>query len=203
MAKIVESYDLKNAAKECMDMLFNLGIPYTEPKSIKVNPRYKKWGACKMHTTEDIYGACLHIDYHIEINPVLLDKRNGKYGLYETLLHELIHTCPNCFNHGKLWSAYARKVNKAYGYEISRVSSARDKKCSEEVIDELNRKNKAKIKYVIACKKCGKIVDQRKSANADIVKRPWAYRHKNCGGECYLKENRSNNVFLSAFNYHY
>ena len=41
--------------------------------------------------------------------------------LRATLLHELLHTCYGCQNHGKRWKAYAQRVGEALGVEITRT----------------------------------------------------------------------------------
>lgn len=40
-----------------------------------------------------------------------------------TIVHELLHTCEGCFNHGAKWKYYAEVMNNKYGYQITRIYS--------------------------------------------------------------------------------
>ena len=40
-----------------------------------------------------------------------------------TILHEMAHTLPFAFNHGKVWKIYTDIINDKFGYEIERMSS--------------------------------------------------------------------------------
>ena len=42
------------------------------------------------------------------------------------MAHELIHTCPGCFDHGKKWKKYASVARERLGYLISRTVSPED-----------------------------------------------------------------------------
>lgn len=55
--------------------------------------------------------------YRIELNSELM---NSESSLREVLMHELIHTCDGCTNHGILFRENANKVNEYYGYNISK-----------------------------------------------------------------------------------
>lgn len=35
------------------------------------------------------------------------------------LAHELIHTCPGCFNHGKEWKKWVKMLNAEHGFKIN------------------------------------------------------------------------------------
>ena len=54
--------------------------------------------------------------------------------LYETILHELLHTLPGCMNHGSKWTKYADFVSGHYDMDIKPVSTFRDKGMSEPTI---------------------------------------------------------------------
>ena len=111
--------DLETIAYECMEKLDALAIPYGNVTEISVNYRAKsRWGQCR-HGKDGTHS--------ININAELLDERNDVRGLENTILHELLHTCPGCNNHGEIWKTYAEKVNAAYGYNIKRCSDAYEK----------------------------------------------------------------------------
>ena len=85
-----------------------LGIPcVSRDKLILDFFSQRAWGQCKT------LGGGFFV---IHINECLL---GGHFkGLKNTLAHELLHTCPNCFNHGSLWKKYAKKANVLFFWKI-------------------------------------------------------------------------------------
>lgn len=135
---------------ECKKELDKLGIVYGNNIRFTVNNRAKsRWGRCNKERN----------GYNIEINSDLLDERNSLIGLKETILHEMIHTVSGCMNHGDKWKRLADKVNRAYGYTISRVNTAEDKGLCEEAIRERTEARQNKINamptYRVVCQGCG------------------------------------------------
>ena len=80
--------------------------------------------------------------------------------LMNTLIHEYLHTCPKCMNHGKIWQKYARKINEKYHYNIKRTTSSAEKGIKEET---------EKPKYIVTCPHCGKVHDRDKNAARNIL----------------------------------
>ena len=171
--------DLKQYAGFCMDLLDNIDVPYTPPTTWTVNTRAtRRWGQCRKRTA-GYYGY----NYHINISSLLLDERASEKDLIETVLHELIHTCPNCMNHGVEWKRWADKVNRAYGYNISRT------KCGEEESAALMAENKkVNANYVCVCEKCGHEFYYRRYCR--VIENPSNYTHTKCGGHLKLKSSR-------------
>lgn len=155
--------DLQEYAIKCMDMLENIGIEYGNIIEVVPNSRAKKrWGQCCK-----VPGG-----FSININVALLDERNKEEGLIDTLLHEIIHTCKNCFNHGANFKKIAGKIHRAYGYKIATAESAADMGVIEET-------RGIEYKYAIQCETCKSIIRRTRMSNA--IKHPEAYRCK-CGG---------------------
>ena len=157
--------NLTQYANECMKMLDALHIKYAPVKAFCVNTRATgRWGICKKQGNAFI----------IEISSVLLDERNPEQALVETILHELLHTCYGCQNHGARWKSYAAKVNQAYGLNIKGRNSAEEK----GIVVETRAK---KIAHKFRCESCGAVVErQRESA---FTKNYRAYRCSRCGGK--------------------
>ena len=42
-----------------------------------------------------------------------------KFALTQILFHELIHTCPQCFNHSKEWKKWVILLNEKHGCKIN------------------------------------------------------------------------------------
>ncbi len=135
--------DLEIYAQKCTKMLDQIGISYGDVAQFKVNTRAKRrWGLCRMKNGKFI----------IEINECLLYEENSQAGLEETILHELLHTCEGCFNHGAEWKRMAERVNRVYGYRIARINSEEEKGVS--VLPEYQMRREEN-KYFFQCEGCG------------------------------------------------
>ena len=129
-------------ADEAMMELDELDIPYSPCIKWKINTRARRWGLCRR-----LYD--LQYEFEIELNISLF--ADGAFdGLKNTIIHELLHTCPDCMKHTGEWKEYADMVNRAFGYNIKRTSSEEDK-CAEN-INRAEREDK--IKYRLQCEKC-------------------------------------------------
>lgn len=115
-----------------------IGIHTGKIVEVSVNTRaQKRWGQCKFNR------GC----YSINISHRLLEDNVPDKSAKQVIAHEVMHTVPGCFNHGDLWQQYAGKMNKAYGYNISRTDSA------EELGVKVTSTN-SKYKYKVICDKC-------------------------------------------------
>lgn len=142
--------DINVVAIECMRELDVIGIQYGNVVEFKVNYRAeRRWGQCC-----PLPGG----RFSININHRLLDESTDIDGLKNTLIHELLHTCKGCLNHGSEWKRLADKVNRYYGYGIKRTSSA-----DEKGIDESNRYVKVKrINHKYVCCGCGQTITRQR-----------------------------------------
>ena len=156
--------NLKEYSEYCMEMLKEIGIPYAENIRFSVNYRAKKrWGQ-----TRQCPGR-----YEISINSCLLDESIKDDGLVNTILHELLHTCPDCMNHGAEWKKWADEVWKAYHIEIKRCSSA-DEKGIDPALQE------SAYRYVYRCTGCGQMVKRMRASR--FTQYPHLFRCGKCGG---------------------
>lgn len=161
--------NLNNVANECMAELDAIGINYGRISRFEINTRAKsRWGRCRK----------IGSSYIIEINVDLLDERNDINGLKNTIIHELLHTCEGCMNHGKEWKRLAEIVNRNYGYGITRCSNADDKGC--EYHRQTKHRANPEYKYAIKCECCGHIY--KRSKLTKTIQHPEMYRCK-CGGK--------------------
>ena len=92
-----------------------------------------------------------------------------------TIMHEILHTCEYCFNHGSEWKHIADLVNDCYlFYNIKRCTSAEEKGINEEI-------EKKEPKYILRCTKCGKLFYRDRMC--DAVRYPEDCTHKLDGGQ--------------------
>lgn len=141
--------------------LMALGVPVSGKTlpGVQVNTRAKRR-----------LGCCIYRQgvYTIEVAARLL----GEPGLLRlTLLHELLHTCPGCRDHGAKWKQYASYVNQHMGTDIQRTVQL------EEAYIPLRQEE---VKYILRCEGCGKEVKRKRMCK--VVKAPWRYRCL-CGGK--------------------
>ena len=167
---------LQTVFAECIDEMNAIEIPFRRIKTVEVNYRAKRrWGqCCRKHDYIGVY-------FEININADLLHDDAPVLSLKETIIHEILHTCPECFCHTGEWKRLADLVNDRYGYKVQRTNTA-----EEQGMDVFYRNHEALVKkstykYTICCAKCGKILGRRQRS-CDMVKYPMFYTHTTCGG---------------------
>lgn len=149
--------------KEAQEL--KIPVPDNIYRNIIVNSRpRKRFGCCRKQNNM----------YIIEISKFVLECPLKK--ISEVIAHEVLHTCEGCYNHGKLWKKYAKLMNEAYGYEISRLTSS-------EKMGLGKTEGKNQIRYIIKCKKCGKEYPRQRFTC--VMQKINAYRCS-CGGELIL-----------------
>ena len=142
--------------------LRTMGIPVSDKiqAHVNINTRAKRR-----------LGCCIKRDGHytIEISSDLIDEPSRSKLLTETILHELLHTCPDCANHGVQWKYYAGKVSNALGINISRT------------VDEEQLQAPRGFTYILKCKSCGCEIGRYRMSRA--IQSPSIYRCGKCGGK--------------------
>ncbi len=141
--------------------LISIGIPVSnrlEPE-VRINTRARRWLGCCYYQSGR---------YWIEVSQAVLEDEDL---LKQTLVHELLHTCPKCRDHGPKWKAYAQTVNEKLGYRIERTVK------TETPAGSLRHEE---IKYILECQSCGAQIKRMRMSKA--VKSPWRYRCP-CGGK--------------------
>ena len=167
---------------ECIKELNMVGIDILDEKyygkiDISIAKRNnKRYGCCRQEEPDKRYKAIIKrgrkkiIRYerfnrhHIEISKWVLVLEDNI--LKNTIIHELIHCIPYCNNHGIEFKKYAKLINNAYGYDISRVG---DKKRDYEK-SNLEYNEGQKYNYRVVCKGC-KQEFYRQRINKDFVKK--------------------------------
>lgn len=154
---------------ECMRELDALNIPYGKVHEVTINTRAKRrWGQCQKRN-----GV-----YRINISDRLLGENVSKDALKHTVIHELLHTVPNCMNHREPWKAVADKVNKAYGYNIKRCTSSEEKGLDDTDVEETRRRTST-IKHLFKCTGCGQQIERVRESK--FTRNPQNYRCGKCG----------------------
>ena len=123
--------DLQKLFEECKKELDYIGIEYGYIESIIINNRAKKrWGQCKITYRSSCWQNRV---FSINISERLLRDDITDNACKNTIMHEILHTCENCFNHGSEWKRMAELINDCYFfYNIKRTTSSEEKGINEE-----------------------------------------------------------------------
>lgn len=119
-------YDLDNKTKdminECIDICKAVNIPISKSIIFGNSRGERTHGYCKLKTDPRTHGVV----YLVNISSYLVNDEEKK----NTIIHELLHTCDGCFNHGTLWQHYGNIIKRNYGIEITRCSKKEHTKIS-------------------------------------------------------------------------
>jgi predicted SprT family Zn-dependent metalloprotease len=160
----VTQQELNQLLQETIGQLRAVGIPISRKihPQVEVNTRaQRRLGCCTRRQGQ----------YFIQVSARILETPQL---LRQTLLHELLHTCYGCLNHGKRWKQYAQKVGEALGVEITRTAAM------EGPVDPLRQEE---VKYLLRCQSCGRVIPRKRRSKA--VDHPERYRCP-CGGKLEL-----------------
>lgn len=151
--------DCDTLLKRVIDQARALGIPVSREIDghVRVNGRaVARFGCCKYEKGGQVIEVAGRV------------ARGPERSCMETLAHEVLHTCPGCRNHGERWKDYARRMNQAYGYHITRTST--DKELGVE---------ERPCKYLLRCDRCG--TEFKRFRASPLTRHPERYRCR-CGG---------------------
>ena len=138
----------------------NIPISQNIDPNVIINTRAKRFGRCSRKSDKFI----------IELSSVF-DKAEDKMAK-QTLAHEICHTCHDSMNHQALWKSHISKMNRAYGYKISRTNSCENIGAEREISPN--------AKYTIECQKCH--IKVYKDRISGVIRNLEKY-HCKCGGE--------------------
>lgn len=161
-------------AKEELDVI---GIEYGNIVEIKINTRAKRrWGQCQIVCNSQYWK---NRQYSINISDRLLQDDVKDEACLDTIIHEILHTCDGCMNHGCKWKELAELVNECYAcYNIQRCSSSEEKgiECKTEYKPHYRVHN-----YAVRCSKCGYTIYRERMSN--LIKYPHEFKHTSDGGK--------------------
>lgn len=121
-------------------------------------------------------GRCMKkgFSYRIEINDCMLADEVEVNATKNVIMHELLHTCPGCFNHGGEWKYRASIVNRKLGYHVNRTEDCE----ALEAVGVVIKKKSAK--YALVCNECGHKYERQRWSNA--LANPSRFRCGICHG---------------------
>lgn len=153
---------------ECLAEADAIGINYGKIDRITVSYKDTHWfGIC--HKFTDFYT--------IEIAHFILGDNTTDEQVKNTIMHEILHTCPNCMRHNSNWKRKVNMVNDCYAfYHISTYSEFEDFGLSVEKV--------LKPKYILKCEKCSYTIGYQRKCK--IVNHPSLYCCGKCGGDFCL-----------------
>lgn len=153
---------LKTVFNIAYDEIEKAGITTLPPKAnitVKYSHGKKTLGVCK---------RLGHNRYQISISRHITTSYKA---VIVTMIHEILHTAKDCFNHGRTWQRHASRVNAVYGYSISRTVNKAELGLPT---------NEADYNYKITCGQCGKAFYRLRESK--LTKHPFLFTCK-CGGK--------------------
>jgi predicted SprT family Zn-dependent metalloprotease len=93
----------------------------------------------------------------------------------ETLAHEILHTAKDCMNHGEMWKRYANKMNRIYGYDITRAKNIASFGITKPTVNHLTN-------YTLKCQgTCGQVIHRHRKSK--LITHTHLFRCAKCGGK--------------------
>lgn len=135
---------------DCVRELLSIGMDISDHiVSVSINKRLSRaLGRCILKTQ---YGEKL---YSIEVQPCMLEDSVEERTTKNTIIHELIHTCPGAFNHGYEFQRRARQVNALLGYSVSTTTDVSVLASAGVTLKQPH------YRYACVCTRCGQITSQ-------------------------------------------
>lgn len=160
--------NLNKLFEDCMMELKSINIDVSNKiTEVKVNGRLRTtMGMCYRNNRTKTYS--------IAINPALLADSADEMEVKDTIIHEILHTCPNSFNHGYEWKLRADKVNRKLGYHVSTYANRKEVEAKgiQLKIEDW--------KYALKCVECGNQYKRKRWSYA--LENPSNYKCGKCGG---------------------
>lgn len=171
--------NLNNLFNQCIKEVKAIGIEPGNIVAVTVNTRAKtRWGQTKKNGNS----------YTINISDRILQDEQDDLIAKDTIIHEILHTCTDCMNHGFNWKALANKVNRAYPqYHISRTTSAEEK--------GIEARKAVDYRYNVICKECGNTWNYDRAGK--VVQNTGRF-YCPCGGKLTVKCNDNRFVMWSV-----
>lgn len=169
---------LERFYEDACDILDCLNIEYGPVRDVTINKTAKtRWGQCCYLKIEKVF--------NISISSRLLQSDIDYTDTMDTMLHELLHCHKDRMCHTGEWKRCASLVNKYFGYNIKRTTSAAEKNIENERLKM--------AKYVVTCDYCGHVSSYLKQGRIVkvLLKRPkGACKCAVCGNDSFTVEVR-------------
>lgn len=179
----MKQYEVKALLQEVLSQCKKENIPISDYilPDITINSRAKsRFGACRKVplnklSNNDLQNVMMKkkVNYFFQIELCKSMMNANEQEIKNVVAHEVLHTCSGCYNHGKLWKAYATKLNNIYGYNITSTTTY-------EKVGIQKPEKKETYRYKITCQKCGKEFYRMKKSK--LVTDTTRYRC-GCGGK--------------------
>lgn len=127
-------------------------------------------------------GRCVRKNgvFHIELARKSVGESVNVNFIKNIIMHEIVHTMPNCWNHGHVFQHYAQIINRKLGYHVGTTETIENMMAAG--VKPLIKSEVAR--YALVCGKCGKRVAYRQR-QCDLTTNPGNYVHSGCGGNLF------------------
>ena len=177
---IITQENFKEKVQEVLNELKAIGVRVettVNDYTLELNERaLSRFGRCTKKTR---YGKN---NYIIQINNFhnLID---GEEEVKNTLVHEILHSMPNCMNHGEIWKRNALRYSRAYGMDIARTGNCDKysqfrKEYEAQKVSSTTGMIESKYKYAVKCTCCG--TEWKYQKRSKIVELAYKGKKLNC-----------------------
>lgn len=102
---------LKNVIENTISKMKGIGINVCPNIAFKESGGITRAGYCTRKKRNGVYVE----EFTISINRYIINEKDE----LSTVIHELIHTVPGCFNHGELWKKYAKQCSLHFEVNVT------------------------------------------------------------------------------------
>ena len=153
--------DFDALIKRALHMVDSLRIERCSNIQWEINPdiiqRRHTWGYCR-YVFDDSFKVkgCI-----INISEFLLEDSVPDNATLSVMVHEILHSCPDCNNHGRIWKKYAKMCDNAYSLHCSSYKTSFEELGIEP--PEWRKEERDRIlasisnyKWKVVCSNCGR-----------------------------------------------
>lgn len=153
--------DIKNEVEIVREYLKYLKADPGEVVTIKWNNRFTRVLG-RTTRTRDYTQPGVGYKYMLEFNPKYFNYEDSNQ-IRDTIWHECIHLCKNCFDHGSQFKTIAEHLNFTFDTNIERVNKNASKYSAQMAIE------KPKTKHEIYCNDCGRYLTSYKNVTQKVM----------------------------------
>lgn len=165
-------YDCLNAAEEIMENCF-ADFNRVDFTSIELTRARYYYGQVRYNRKSHTYA--LRVSRPIFSSFDSAEHMRKK--LTNTLIHELIHTCPGCLNHGVNFKRRCLQLHQLTGIEVERATAFED---IEGLDAAALRAQKRQARYEVYCPHCQRVIAER-TKYSKVCSQLSRYRCSKCG----------------------
>jgi len=148
-------------------------LPFQQDVSFIVNSRFTN---AKGRCDYNLYNKnCV-----IQLSKLMLEHCDEEE-IINTICHELIHTLPQCRNHGHIFQNWCQKFNQKFNMNMATRYKITDQSEAYQKAQKMSSRARQEKKFLVTCLNCGKTFRRARKLNPDN------YRCSSCHGNLKIE----------------